>query len=86
MRQSIWNQTIPDSLRGRLAGVEMLSYVSGPLLGNFEGGLAEAVGGLRFAVTSGGVTCIVATAAVAFAVPALWRPIRPAPVEGLARP
>ena len=29
-RQTLWNQTIPDSLRGRLAGVELLSYSVGP--------------------------------------------------------
>ncbi|HET9078116.1 MAG TPA: MFS transporter, partial [Acidimicrobiales bacterium] len=70
MRSTIWNSTIPDSLRGRLAGIEMLSYTSGPLLGNFEGGVAEAVGGLRFAVTSGGLACMAATAVIALAVPA----------------
>jgi hypothetical protein len=29
-RQTIWNQTIPDNLRGRLAGIELLSYSVGP--------------------------------------------------------
>ena len=77
MRMTIWNQTIPDSLRGRLAGVEMLSYVTGPLLGNFEGGVAEAIGGLRFAITSGGVACVAATVGIALAVPALRRPVVP---------
>ena len=77
MRSTIWNQTIPDALRGRLAGVEMLSYVSGPLLGNFEGGVAEAIGGLRFAITSGGVACVAATVGVALAIPALRRPVVP---------
>src|SRR2546427_264126 len=37
-RSVIWNQTIPDSLRGRLAGIEMISYTSGPALGNLEAG------------------------------------------------
>ena len=37
-RNTIWNQTIPDSLRGRLAGIEMISYSSGPTLGNLEAG------------------------------------------------
>ena len=32
-RSTIWNQTIPDRLRGRLAGIEQLSYSTGPLLG-----------------------------------------------------
>ena len=27
-RDIIWNQTIPDHLRGRLAGIELLSYTT----------------------------------------------------------
>jgi MFS family permease len=41
-RSTIWNQTIPDSLRGRLASIEMLSYTSGPALGNFEAGVVAS--------------------------------------------
>ena len=37
-RGTIWNQTIPDRLRGRLAGIEQVSYSTGPLLGNVEAG------------------------------------------------
>jgi hypothetical protein len=37
-RSPIWNETVPDELRGRLAGIEMLSYSIGPLLGNVESG------------------------------------------------
>ena len=37
-RMTIWNETIPTELRGRLAGVEMISYLSGPLLGNARAG------------------------------------------------
>ena len=33
-RGALWNETIPDHMRGRLAGVEMISWSSGPLLGN----------------------------------------------------
>jgi MFS family permease len=32
-RAAMWNQTIPDELRGRLAGIELLSYSVGPQLG-----------------------------------------------------
>ena len=35
-RMTMWNQTIPDALRGRLAGIEMVGYMSGPLLGHVE--------------------------------------------------
>jgi hypothetical protein len=34
-----WNQTIPDSFRGRLAGIEMVGYMRRPLLGNAKAGL-----------------------------------------------
>ncbi len=73
MRSTIWNQSIPDELRGRLAGIEMVSYTSGPLLGNFEAGAAEAIGGLRFSIISGGFACIAATGIIAAALPGLWR-------------
>src|SRR5579885_2206664 len=31
-RMTMWNETIPNHLRGRLAGIEMISYLSGPRL------------------------------------------------------
>jgi MFS family permease len=69
-RMTMWNESIPDALRGRLAGIELLSYSSGPTLGNVESGLVEALAGLRFAVVSGGVLCVAGTAAVVLALPA----------------
>jgi MFS family permease len=79
MRSTIWNQSIPDSLRGRLAGIELVSYTSGPALGNFEGGLVEAFAGLRFAIVSGGIACVGATALLAVVLPGLWRQDSKAP-------
>jgi MFS family permease len=58
-RSTLWNQTIPDALRGRLAAIEMVSYMSGPLLGNVEAGAVAAGFGVRASVVSGGVLCIV---------------------------
>lgn len=47
-RSTMWNETIPKEYRGRLASVEMISYSSGPLLGNtFMGGLATGIGPAR---------------------------------------
>jgi MFS family permease len=57
-RQSIWNHAVPDELRGRLASIEMVSYMSGPALGNTEAGLAAAFFGVPFAVVSGGILCV----------------------------
>jgi MFS family permease len=58
-RWTMWNQTIPDALRGRLAGIEMVSYMSGPLLGHVEAGAVAALVGVRGSVISGGVLCVV---------------------------
>jgi MFS family permease len=58
-RLTMWNQTIPDALRGRLAAIEMVSYMSGPLLGHVEAGAAAALFGVRASVISGGMLCVV---------------------------
>jgi MFS family permease len=71
-RATIWNETIPDRLRGRLAGVEMISWSSGPLLGNAEAGFASALVGLRASVVGGGVLCVLGSVALAAALPRLW--------------
>lgn len=72
-RGIIWNQTIPDHLRGRLAGIEMVSYTSGPLLGNAESGLAASVFSVRTSIVSGGALCIIGTGVMALALPAFLR-------------
>jgi MFS family permease len=71
-RMQMWNQTIPDELRGRLAGIELLSYSIGPSLGQTRSGLVARWGGLRTSLGSGGVSCCVATVLLAIALPALW--------------
>lgn len=68
-RMTIWNQTIPDYLRGRLAGIEMISYLSGPYLGNAEAGLVASLFGLRASVVSGGVLCVLGSGALALLLP-----------------
>jgi MFS family permease len=72
-RGTIWNETIPDRLRGRLAGVEMLSWSSGPALGNAEAGLAASLVGIRASVVGGGVLCVAGALALAVALPRFWR-------------
>lgn len=64
-RSTIWNQTIPDELRGRLAGIEMISYLSGPMLGNTQLGFLSAAIGIQRAITLSsivGVTGVIASA------------------------
>jgi MFS family permease len=71
-RSAIWNETIPDHLRGRLAGVEMISWSSGPLLGNAEAGLLAALASVRASVVTGGIACVAGTLALAVALPRFW--------------
>jgi MFS family permease len=69
-RSIIWSQTIPDHLRGRLAGIEMLSYTTGPLLGQLRSGLmARTRLGIGGSIWVGGVLCIAGTVALAAALP-----------------
>ena len=70
-RQTLWNQTIPDNLRGRLASIEQLSYSGGPLLGNFRAGLLGNLVSIRFSIVSGGVMCVAACLIAAIALPGL---------------
>jgi MFS family permease len=72
-RQTIWSQTIPDRLRGRLAGVEMLSYSIGPTLGNAESGLAARALGVGGSIVSGGIACVIGTVVLAGLLPSFRR-------------
>lgn len=70
-RSTIWNQTIPEELRGRLAGIEVLSYSVGPQLGQVRAGAMAGWTGTRPAIWSGGVACVAAVGLLATALPKL---------------
>lgn len=72
-RGAMWNQTIPDELRGRLAGIELLSYSVGPQLGQVRAGSVAAWRGVRASVWSGGLACAAGVGALALCLPALMR-------------
>jgi MFS family permease len=72
-RTTMWNQTIPARVRGRLAGLEMISYSTGEPLGNLEAGaVATLTGSVRVAVLSGGLLSLLGAVIVTLAIPALW--------------
>jgi len=58
-RMTIWNQTIPNYLRGRLASLEMISYLTGPMLGGAKMGIVADRFGVKTAIVSGGILCVV---------------------------
>jgi MFS family permease len=71
-RGTIWNETIPNTLRGRLAGIEMISYLTGPLLGNVRAGFMADAWGVSAAIWLGGLACLVGVVATGFALPRFW--------------
>ncbi|NIY64997.1 integral membrane protein [Streptomyces malaysiensis] len=70
-RSTLWNQTIPEKLRGRLAGIELLSYATGPQLGQVRAGSMAGWMGVRASVWSGGVACVASVGLLALALPRL---------------
>ena len=72
-RANMWNQTIPDHFRGRLAGIELLSYSVGPLAGQLRAATIASATTLSFSVTSGGVLCAIVVAFLALFLPKMWK-------------
>jgi len=79
-RDTMWKQSIPDRLRGRMAGIELLSYAAGPPAGQLRSGAVAAVTSVRFSLTSGGLACVATVAGVVAALPAFRLYTSPAPV------
>jgi MFS family permease len=72
-RNTMWNESIPPDVRGRMAGVEMISYSLGPTAGQFRAGVMAAATSLRFSLTFGGLACTGSVGIVGAALPSLWR-------------
>jgi MFS family permease len=71
-RMNLWNQTIPTEFRGRLAGIEMISYLSGPKLGDTRAGLVASTFSISSALISGGILCVVGVSICCLALPKFW--------------
>ena len=72
-RMTIWNETIPSHIRDRMAGIEQLSYMTGPLLGNARAGFMAERFGLARSITWGGLLCVAGVVACVPILPAFWR-------------
>ena len=72
-RSTLWNSTIPHDYRGRLAGIEMLSYLGGPKLGDARAGAIASCFGITTAIVSGGALCIVGVAICCISMPKFWK-------------
>jgi MFS family permease len=72
-RQSMWNQSIPPEVRGRMGGIEMISYAIGPMAGQFRAGVMATWTSIRFSLVFGGLAATGSIATVGAALPSLWR-------------
>ena len=71
-RGIIWNNAVPNAMRGRLAGIAMISYMSGPLLGNARAGWVASLTSVSVSLWTGGAACIIAVVATSIALPKFW--------------
>jgi MFS family permease len=71
-RGTVWNQTIPEGMRGRLAGIEMLSYSLGPLGGQVRAGATADLWSVRGSIVSGGFACVAGVGLTALALRDFW--------------
>lgn len=72
-RNTILQAASPDEYRGRLGGIFTVVVNGGPRLGDVESGGVAALFGEAVSVVSGGLMCLVATAALVAAVPSFLR-------------
>lgn len=71
-RGMIWNYAVPNTMRGRLGGIAMISYMIGPLLGNTRAGWVASLSTVSFSLWSGGLACVLAVVATSLALPKFW--------------
>jgi len=68
-RQTMWNQSVPERFRGRLAGIEMISFLTGPMLGDAESGVVAYFSNVKTSIVSGGILAVVGTIILALLLP-----------------
>jgi MFS family permease len=71
-RMTMWNESISNDYRGRLASFSMLSYTSGPLLGNTLMGFLGDFVGLHQALALGSTISLLVMAIILLYLPAYW--------------
>jgi MFS family permease len=73
-RSTILRAAVEDRIRGRLDGIAMAVWATGPSLGDVESGvIATVTGSISFAVVSGGLLTMAGVLALRSLAPAFWR-------------
>jgi MFS family permease len=73
LRGNILLTVTPDSMRGRLSGIELAQVAGMPELGNVEAGIVASLTSVRTSIVSGGVLTVLGTIVIALALPAFVR-------------
>jgi MFS family permease len=73
LRSNILLTVTPDSMRGRLSGIELAQVAGAPEIGNVEAGIVASLTSVRASIVSGGLLTVAGTVAIAAAIPALVR-------------
>lgn len=71
IRNTIRNINTPDSMRGRMTGINQIFFMGGPQLGEIEAGAVAQGFGVAFAIVSGGLGTILIVAMIASRWPML---------------
>ncbi len=73
IRNVIRNLETPDNIRGRMTAINMIFFMGGPQLGEFEAGLLAAAVGGPISVVIGGIGTLTAVGFVTVLIPAIRR-------------
>jgi MFS family permease len=71
IRNTIRQLNTPDSMRGRMTGINQIFFMGGPQLGEIEAGAVAQLFGVPFAIISGGIGTILGVWLVA----SIWPPL-----------
>jgi predicted MFS family arabinose efflux permease len=72
-RSTIIQLAVPDSLRGRLAGLQIAVVTGGPRIGDLESGAVAAAFGDTVSIVSGGLACVAGALVLARLLPGFRR-------------
>jgi MFS family permease len=68
-RDAIVKTVTPDEMRGRLEGIGLAVWGTGPSLGNAEAGFVAALTSIRISIVSGGIACMLGAGVLALVLP-----------------
>jgi MFS family permease len=71
-RQSILQTAVQDAYRGRLDGIGMAVWATGPSIGNVESGVVASVFSVQTSIVSGGLLTILGVGALRWFAPGFW--------------